>query len=293
MLDAYQKQSGSVAGMSELRVSDVPLGMIWKKLARPVALAPNTTSGETAATAAAAAVNGTSESVETRLMPDPMDVAIAKNMSEGALGPSAGPEEAARHSSKAAAFARPWGVVPAFTMAGMKIRVPRAAAEAAGVTGLSGSPMDAADAADAAGGASGAEMVDLRPWFLSIDACLSSFQRASASAAGAAGVGEAKPRADVHLATLEELASAMMAESPVDFRRVIFMPSQSSIDHYRDKAARMQQASSDPAAATSGGALPAAAAPMGTVPSGSGSGAGGLFDDVEDDNEASDIFKKK
>ena len=100
-------------------------------------------------------------------------------------------------------------MVPVFTMAGMKIRVP----------------------AQAAGGKAEDGPVDMRPWFLSIDACVKSYQKAS-GADGAQGVdadaaARAAESASLHLATLDELAAAMMTESPVDFRKMIFMPSES------------------------------------------------------------------
>jgi hypothetical protein len=95
-----------------------------------------------------------------------------------------------------------WGVVPVFTMAGMKIRVKN---------GTSGAP------------------VELRPWFLSIASCVESFKKASAAAAGgdAAAAQDALEGASLHMATLDELVKSMLAESPVDFRSIIFMPSES------------------------------------------------------------------
>jgi len=73
------------------------------------------------------------------------------------------------------------------------------------------------------------EPVELRPWFLSIAGCVESFKKASAGATGGddAAMKEALEAASLHMATLDELVKNMLQESPVDFRNIIFMPSES------------------------------------------------------------------
>lgn len=194
-----------------LQVSDVPLGMLWSKLASPE---DDESSGD-----GASSLPKTEEgaSVQLRLMADPADLAIARNMTAGMVqqlaadgsgdegGTEAMEEVEKAMASKVAKLQQDWGVVPVFTMYGMKIRV-RESAEP------------------------DAKVKELLPWFLSIEECVKSSKKA-------AGVEEGKEETEeelkklagmsINMSTLSELAAAMAKESAVDFRSVIFMPSAS------------------------------------------------------------------
>lgn len=141
--EAQAKEAGTVEGVGKLQVSDVPLGMIWKDLAKPG------DGPEAGALKGATAEGGEQVVVQLRLMADPVDLAIAKNVSATISaadeGDSAADKEAklARAERAAARLESAWGVVPVFTMAGMQIRVKNQ------TTG---------------------EPVELRPWYVSVGA---------------------------------------------------------------------------------------------------------------------------
>lgn len=241
-------------GVGALQVSDVPLGMIWKALAKPSDGNNVTMDGK------AVGSDGETVSVQLRLMADPADLQVARNMSARMeLDPAAAAASdtaEAKHAAKVKQLGEEWGVVPVFTMAGMKIRVKNGTS---------------------------AEPLELRPWFLSIAGCVESFKKASAGATGGddAAMQEALEGASLHMATLDELVQSMMKESPVDFRSIIFMPSESSIVHMRAKVEGLMKAMNEakaPGDAAAGAPAPAA-------------GKGGLFDE-ESDDENDSPFKK-
>jgi hypothetical protein len=106
-----------------------------------------------------------------------------------------GDEGAASLARKLERLSHEWGVVPVFTMAGMKIRSREE-------TGLS----------------------ELQPWFLSINGCVQAYKKAAGIDPNDDDAGQ---DASLHMATLEELTEAMTRESPIDFRSIIFFPSES------------------------------------------------------------------
>lgn len=228
--------TAAVGVSGSLQVSDVPLGMVWKALTMPGADKQGMPMSQ--------AVDGSEMAVQLRLLADPTDLAIARNMSGTVESAEASPEFVEARAAKVARLEQPWGVVPVFTMAGMKIRV-----------------KNSTDA--------GAEPVELRPWFLSIASCVASYKKAMGLEGAEAEAALRSDEAALHMATLEELTEAMMKPSPIDFRQIVFMPSESSIEHMRSKMEKLLQEVQNQKA---GGAPPAAA------PSG-----GGLFDDDEDD----------
>jgi hypothetical protein len=120
--------SSPASGLGELKVNDVPLGLVWKSLSRPVD-------------------SDSSVELELRLLADPTDLAIARNISSSLQAEGSEGEEAAK--KKMERLSQDWGSVPVFTMAGIKIRAP----------GEDGVP------------------VELQPWFLSISACISSYKK--------------------------------------------------------------------------------------------------------------------
>lgn len=235
----------AVGVSGSLRVSDVPLGMLWQALAKPGDAASEGT--------VAQAVDGTSMAVQLRLLADPTDVAIARNMSGTVEAQHEGDEEfLAARASKVARLQQPWGVVPVFTMAGMKIRVKNSTDE-------------------------GAEPVELRPWFLSISSCVASYKKAMGLEGAEAEAALRTDEAALHMATLEELTEAMLKPSPIDFRQIVFMPSESSIAHMREKMERLLAEVQAQGAGGQAGEAPKSP------------GESGLFDD-DDDDESGDVF---
>ena len=77
LVEAFEQQGKSQDplgdGVGKLKVSDVPLGMIWKSLSRPGDNA--TTDGK------AVGSDGEAVAVQLRLMADPADLQVARNMS--------------------------------------------------------------------------------------------------------------------------------------------------------------------------------------------------------------------
>lgn len=235
MVNTFQEQGGpAMAEAGALEVNDVPLGMLWNSLAHP----SDSTQGVQTKSS-----SGEDVTVELRLLADPTDLAIAKNMSQSMSSTATDEVAQASLNRKLERLDRAWGVVPVFAMAGMKIRVKNS-------TDQSAPP------------------VELRPWFLSVSSCLESYKKASGLAGDEAAL--AAEQMSLHMSTLEELVEAMMTESPIDFRNTIFMPSESSIEHMREKVQAML-------AARSG----ASATPSSSVPAPS-SGESSMFDDEDD-----------
>lgn len=109
MLESLQSKSSSVT----LKVSTVPLGVIYPKLAKK-----GQSSGEKQKTA-----DGQEVDVQMRLAPNPYDLAYARNitMQQQAPNGTITDTEKADLESKLKTLNTTWGVVPVFTMASMQI----------------------------------------------------------------------------------------------------------------------------------------------------------------------------
>ena len=277
MVSAFAQQSAQAETVDsdtsskggDLIVSDVPLGMIWKALTPPDALDKSKKVSDFGDTP----INETT--VQLRLLADGTDVEAAKNMTnvmlEQALNSSSslGEGETAalikrNFENKLEMLNREWGTVPVFTMANMKIRTPKKIADAVAGKNLGDD-----------------EFVEYRPWFLSVKDCIKSWKKASESS----GLTEEENAVfPIQMATLEELVNAMRAESPADFRKMLFVPSESSIQYMREKVDAAKAALAAGSASGLGGE---------GISSDENLGEKSIFDDDDDDNDSdsSDIFK--
>lgn len=134
--EAQGEQAGSSAAQGPFQVSDVPLSAIWNSLARPGA-----------ADSSNEKVDSDKVAVEFRLFADPTDLAVARNISSTV---TAAGDATTALTGKKERLSHDWGVIPVFTMAGMKIRTRKD---------------------DSA--------IELQPWFLSISSCVQSYKKAS------------------------------------------------------------------------------------------------------------------
>lgn len=93
-----------------LRVSDLPLSSIWAQLSKPGVEDVD------------ASVGGQPKvPIQFRILPDPVDLAVARNIST-TISPETGGDGGLSLSKKLERLSHDWGVVPVFTMAGTKGR---------------------------------------------------------------------------------------------------------------------------------------------------------------------------